>query len=483
MISALAWIRKGTAKEVPDKFELTEERYAQIMDQATAELEDAREDLEAAKASKKASKKEKKKSKAPSTTTDAGDMMDIDVDMAKFHLSDYDEEEDVDVGPTEDVLDLFMQDVKGLVKTSAAEDPHLQPAAEGEDEDSDAEDLHIRPSDSLVITCKTSEDVSYLEVNLYEEDEDNSYVHHDVMLPTFPLCVEPIGFPFGRPGDEAALGCFAAVGTFEPEIEIWNLDVLDAAYPETILGQAEKQAGKKAGKKSSSSSSKKPNPHRHVDAVMALAWNRAHRNLLLSASADTTVKLWDLATGAAVRSFDHHADKVQAVQWHPTEASRLLSASYDGSIVCFDARSPSEQFVWRGLLAGDVEAARWNPLQPHCFAVSDESGAVLCLDARNAAAGPLFRLQAHAKATTALDWHPSVPDCLLTASADKSFKVWKTTANAPVCVLSREPEVGKLFTASFCPDSTFLLSVAGSRGELRFFNLARNEAIVEAFNN
>lgn len=474
MISALAWIRKGMAKEVPEKFEITEERYAQIMEEATAELADAREGLEAAKeAKKKRGKKEKSKSKAEAEPATG---MDIEDEMAKFHLSDYDDEEDLTVDPGEDVLDLFMQDVKGLVKTSTAVDPHLQPAA-AEDEESDTEDLHIRPTDALVVTCKTSEDVSYLEVNLYEEGEDNTYVHHDVMLPTFPLCVEPIGFPFRDAANEAAFGCFAAVGTFEPEIEIWNLDVLDAAYPEVILGQTTTKT--KKGKKPKAS---QKNPHSHVGAVMCLSWNRQARNMLLSGSADSTVKLWDLSTGSAIRSFDHHTDKVQVVEWNPVEASQVLTASYDGSIACFDARSPTEQITWRtGVLAADVECAKWHPTRSECFAVSDETGTVCFMDTRNAAAGPLFRLQAHSKATTAIDWHPTLPDCLLTTSADKSLKIWKLAESGPTCVLSREPEVGKLFAGSFCPDSTFLVSVAGSRGDLRFYNLAKNEAIIEAF--
>lgn len=215
---------------------------------------------------------------------------------------------------------------------------------------------------------------------------------------------------------------------------------------------------------------------------MSLSWNRQARNMLLSGSADSTVKLWDLNTASAIRSFDHHTDKVQVVEWNPLEASRILTASYDGTISCFDARSPTEQISWRtGVLSADVEAAKWHPSRPECFAVSDETGAVCFMDIRNAAAGPLFRLQAHSKATTAIDWHPTIADCLLTASADKSFKVWKLAESGPVCVLSREPEVGKLFAGSFCPDSTFLVSVAGSRGDLRFFNLAKNEAIIEAF--
>ena len=54
--------------------------------------------------------------------------------------------------------------------------------------------------------------------------ESNLYVHHDIMLPAFPLCVEWINY---KPGQESSnIGNFAAIGTFDPQIEVWNLILL-----------------------------------------------------------------------------------------------------------------------------------------------------------------------------------------------------------------------------------------------------------------
>lgn len=45
-------------------------------------------------------------------------------------------------------------------------------------------------------------------------------------------------------------GNYAAVGTFDPEIEIWDLDTVDAMYPDAILGETgiSKSAKKKQQK-------------------------------------------------------------------------------------------------------------------------------------------------------------------------------------------------------------------------------------------
>ena len=47
----------------------------------------------------------------------------------------------------------------------------------------------------------------------------------------------------------------------------------------------------------------------HVDAVLSLSWNRAVRSVLASASADCSVKVWDMNGPRCVETLQH-ADKV-----------------------------------------------------------------------------------------------------------------------------------------------------------------------------
>lgn len=128
--------------------------------------------------------------------------------------------------PAEDEDDAEMDD-------SDEEGGELKGKNEYPDEFSDSEeekeDYTIRKTDSLLVAATAESDHSNLEVYIYEHEKGNLYVHHEVILGAYPLCLEWI--PKWQ-GNKANL---IAVGTFLPEIEIWNLDS-ESCDPVAILG-------------------------------------------------------------------------------------------------------------------------------------------------------------------------------------------------------------------------------------------------------
>ncbi|PNS20895.1 hypothetical protein CAC42_2826 [Sphaceloma murrayae] len=503
MITAVSWVPRGHASQFPTKYVFDEEEYERIAKLAKLELDDAREDLDSAKADAKAaqegSQQDQNGDDAQAKEADGNSDIDLnDDDLKEYDLEHYDDEpeEDDEAESGNGTLAMF-KNVRSLAyHDSNAEDPYITLKDEEASDDEEREELQILATDNLVLAAKVEDEVAHLEVYVYEDSADNLYVHHDIMLPAIPLAVEWINMPVNRKtpaGSDKAN--FVAIGTMDPDIEIWDLDLVDSMYPNAVLGAPDATASASiptsVATKKKKKKSKGPNATHHVDSVLSLASSRPHPHLLASASADTTVKLWDLQSLTCAQSYTHHTDKVCALAWHPTESTILLSGSYDRTIVASDMRAPTSTPPKWGV-ESDVETVAWDPHNSHYFYASTESGILHCFDARTIPSSPqeskaVWRLQAHEKALSSFSVNPVVPGFVATGSTDKTVKLWDTQpANSdggPSMVVSRDVGVGKVFGVSFAPDDEvgFRLAVAGSKGALQVWDTSTNRGVREAF--
>jgi len=54
----------------------------------------------------------------------------------------------------------------------------------------DKDDYNIRKTDSLIVTATANDDHSNLEVYIYDHKNGDLYVHHEIILGSYPLCLE-----------------------------------------------------------------------------------------------------------------------------------------------------------------------------------------------------------------------------------------------------------------------------------------------------
>ncbi|KAF9678267.1 hypothetical protein SADUNF_Sadunf07G0017100 [Salix dunnii] len=455
MIAAVSWVPKGVAKSVPSvadppsKEEIEELIKAGGLERSGedsgSEEGDQEMDVDAAKQTGEVSQALAvanalgRSSKVNKSETKFDDIAD---GLKELDMDNYDEEEDG--------IELFSKGLGDLYYPSNSMDPYIKD--EDDDDSEDLEDMAIKPKDAVIVWI----------LDETSDGESNLYVHHEVPLSAFPLCTAWLDCPL-KGGEK---GNFIAVGSMEPAIEIWDLDIIDEVQPAVVLGGIKEKKKKKKGKKASI----KYKEGSHTDSVLGLAWNKHFRNILASASADKQVKIWD----------------VQAVAWNNHEPQVLLSGSFDHSVVMKDGRVPSDPgFKWS--VTADVESLAWDPHDKHLFVVSLEDGTVQGFDIRAAKPGsatdlkPSFTLHAHDKAVCTISYNPSAPNFLATGSTDKMVKLWDLSNNQPSCLVSKNPKAGAVFSVSFSEDDPFLLAIGGSKGRLELWDTLSEAEVARRF--
>ncbi|XP_050684690.1 periodic tryptophan protein 1 homolog [Leptidea sinapis] len=433
LVSCMHFVRRGVAKAVPEKIELTEEDLEKIIKQTADDLkltENSDDDDE-----------DGGEGSAP-PPTDPND---------EFNFEKYDEEENsnpIGLGTIATVPNLgdLSEDVQ--IKTDGP--------------DSDEEDDIIKPNDNLLLVGHVESDASILEVYIFNKEEDSFYVHHDMLLPWFPLCIEWLSHDPTDPNP----GNLCAVGGMDPIILVWDLDIENCLEPAFKLGKKP---------------SRKKNIARvgHSDAVLDLSWNKNFTHVLASGSADNTVLLWDLDKGAPHTKFDYYQDKVQSLCFHPLEAQTLLSGACDGAARVADCREPGlTPREWR--LPGEIERVTWDIHNPFCFAMSNNLGEVAYVDCRHDE--PVWRVQAHEKEVTGLIINDNVPGMMITAGTDGKLKTWDIS-NGATQVSEKTTRVGQTLCMALCPDDPFSVAYAGDNKQcyIETTDLTISEQVMHRF--
>ncbi|XP_072015618.1 periodic tryptophan protein 1 homolog [Amphiura filiformis] len=478
-VTCLAWVKRGAAKETPDKVELSQEQLKKLFQEAKTGLQEVGEaedesgevdtnededgsddgDTEAKEGDDDAARGE-----GEHITPAAEEEED---ELAKYGLDKYDDDEGgepMEEGQASGGGGMIASTLPSLAMYASNDDDPYITLKDDEEDEFEREDFTIKPTDNLVVLGKVHEDYGNIEVHVYNEAEGALYIHHDILLPAFPLALEWLNFDPG----EGTPGNLVAVGSMMPTIDVWDLDLVDCLEPAFTLGTPKSKLRKKSA-----------NIIAHHDAVLDLSWNRLVPHALASASADRTIVLWDMEECKAVSDIRKHTDKVQSLQWHPFEAQSLLSGGFDKTVKVYDCRSPGDNLQsWA--IDGEVERVLWNHFQPFTFLASTDTGFVCCYDVRSAS-DPVFRLKAHDDAITGLSLSSQVSGCLVTGSADNTYKVWDIQDNKPSLVVSKDPKMKAIHCVHGNPDSAFVMAMGGERDGLRAVDIMSHAPVSNQF--
>lgn len=417
IITNLTWIKKNWAKAIPIEYEEQEETIKEF---------------------KKLQSKIKTigESTIKDTTKKLEDEMNIlDINMAEVEMENledvpvfcdefknyYKKEEDTSNSKIKPNADKNFDD--GEEDHHVADNNDDYPMEFDEVSEDEKDDFTIHATDALIACTTAQDDFSSIEVYIFDEINQSLYVHHDIILSAYPLCIEWL------PLKNNIKANYAIVGSFLPEIEIWNLDVQDALEPEYTLGKIEQDMSDKYYKnftKKKKTLSKTKNSadanYVHTDAVISLNISPFNNNILCSGSADSKILFWDLNGNhnKAVKCVTEHTDKVQCVKWNKMEDNVLISGSFDKTIKLYDVRTDNSCMTIK--LNSDVESLDWSSVNKYLFLSSYENGRIELYDIRKF--DTIINFQAHKKAATGVTFSNKQEGLFASIGSDSHVKVW-----------------------------------------------------------
>uniref|UniRef100_S4RGI7 PWP1 homolog, endonuclein n=1 Tax=Petromyzon marinus TaxID=7757 RepID=S4RGI7_PETMA len=184
-ITCLAWVRRGVAKETPDKVELNPDELKSLIEDARENAKSEGLDVDGIEENAEEEETQDVRDAAADGARAAARAQRETDELAEYRLDEYDNDVCAGMGGVMDSL-------AGLaVYANNDDDPYITLK---DTEDDEQEDFIIKPSDNLIVTGRTAEDCCSLEIYVYNEAEDSQYVHHDIILPAYPLCAEWLNF-------------------------------------------------------------------------------------------------------------------------------------------------------------------------------------------------------------------------------------------------------------------------------------------------
>lgn len=395
MVPTVKWIRKGFAAENP--------KMAQnLYEENIGANEDSNQDM----------------------------LIEKENDQQDFDGSDYDREES-----------LLIRDLPTFVTETNKANVKFKDEypLEVEDSSDDEENYMIKSSDCILIAAKIEEESSSLEIYVYEEEKFNLYVHHEIMLNSYPVALEWLYCDFKQGESDAyPKASLAIVGLMNSVIEIWDLDVLETVEPTFSID------GKQG----------------HKDSITNLALHPVRPNILVSSSADKSIKFWDLQHIKCVSDYSTFKEGVQNIVWDLTNESTLYAYSSDNVLKVIDARSPKDSLKCQ--LNFGIENFALSSAAPGKLFISTDEGSIRIFDIKSNKIMNDVEIKAHSKAATSILCNKTGK--LISNSLDGTVAIYDVKTFERLAV--QKTDCDKLFGSSMHPDSDNLFACGSSIGEV-----------------
>lgn len=189
----------------------------------------------------------------------------------------------------------------------------------------------------------------------------------------------------------------------------------------------------------------------HTADVNSVAFSPDGR-FVVTASADSTARVWDAATGATVGELRGHSKSVNSASFSP-DGKFIVTASDDGSVRLWDAA----RFAFVRTIGGNyprvVFDAEYSPDGRFIVAASGEA-AWICDPVRGEV---LRKLEGHRARVNSASFSPD-SRLIATGSADNTARVWNAETGESIATLFDHK--GSVLNAIFSPDGNSVFTAS-----------------------